>query len=354
MKTAERADHLARAASAFPFLGITSPAQLLDVVRCELGSATALDNFAPYGGGFAMARPPETILHILSGNTPHAGLQSLIRGLLLGSMNLCKIPSAGLPEIAAFRELLPRGLAECVEIAQELAEEWLRRAGAVIVFGSDETIAAFRARTTPEQIFIGHGNRVSFGVVFEDVECVSAAGAAQDVSLFDQQGCLSPHLFYVAGDAEAYASAVAREMAAFPASPLSSAEAVSIAAVREEHEFRAATTPGVKVWKSAGSLAWTVVLDDQPRFTLSCLNRLVYIKPLPESLDAVLRDVRQFLSTIAIWPPTLENALRVRDLGATRICAIGSMQAPPFTWHQDGLQTLAPLVRWIDAELLRA
>src|SRR5215207_4805261 len=116
MKVAKIAEHLAVAATRFSFLGECTAGDLCALVAAELGDAEALDDFRPHGRHLAKAIGPGTILHIISGNTPAAGLQSLMRGLLLKAHNLCKIPSAGLPEIAAFRDALPRVLAERVEI----------------------------------------------------------------------------------------------------------------------------------------------------------------------------------------------------------------------------------------------
>ncbi len=354
MNTAERARHLAAAATRFPSLGETTADALLALVRAELGHAEALDDFVPHGGQFAKAFAVETILHVVSGNTPAAGLQSLIRGLLLGAHNLCKVPSAGLPEIAEFRAALPAELAARVEIAGELPDDWLARAEAVIVFGHDATIAHFRTLARPEQCFIAHGHRRSFGVVFDDPAGASAPLAARDASLFDQQGCLSPHVFYVAGNAREYAVRLAEEMRAFqaqePRGRVSLSEANSIRTLREELAFRAAQDEPVALWQSDGSTAWTVAFDATPGFPRSPLNRFVFVKPLPADLAAELREVRAHLSCAGIWPATLAHARALAPLGVSRICALGRMQSPPWTWLQDGAQALAPLVRWVGAD----
>src|ERR1700677_2775254 len=145
MTTREIATALAAAARHFPFLGEITAQNLLDVVKWELGHEKILDGFQPYAGHQARAVGPLAILHIISGNTPHAGLQSLIRGLLLKSHNFCKIPSAGLAEIGQFRDALPDALKKRVEISPELLPDWLEQAGAVIVFGDDETVEHFRS-----------------------------------------------------------------------------------------------------------------------------------------------------------------------------------------------------------------
>ena len=354
MTTAERATHLAAAATRFPFLGPTTAAALLGLVRTELGDAAALDDFTPYGGQLALAVAPETILHVISANTPAAGLQSLLRGLLLGAHNLCKTPAAGLPEIAEFRGALPPELAARVEIAGTLPDDWLPRAEAVIVFGHDATIAHFRALVRPGQRFVAHGHRLSFGVVFDDPAFVSAPLAARDASLFDQQGCLSPHVFYVAGDARAYAARLAEEMRAFqesePRGRIALAEANAIRTRREDLAFRAAQGRPVDLWQSDGSTAWTVAYDETPGFPRSPLNRFVFVKPLPADLPAELRKVRAHLSCAGLWPATRTHARTLAALGVSRLCPLGRMQSPPWTWLQDSAPALAPLVRWVGAD----
>jgi hypothetical protein len=353
MTTAERAHAVAEACRPFEsLLGPASAEIFLDWLRTELGHESALDGFQSLRTGQSLrAIPPAIILHIVSGNTPHAALQSLVRGLLLGSHNLCKLPAAGLPEAGAFAAALPAALRARVEFSTHLPDAWLASASAVIVFGSDETIAHFRALISPRQTFLAYGHRVSLGIVFEDAGFNSVAPAALDASLFDQQGCLSPHCIYVAHRPEDYAARLAVEMeriqASNPRSPLTLSEAAAISEIREITRFRAAIGDPVRLWESPGSNAWTVIFDADPTFSLSPLNRVIFIRPLPEEDPAAaLASARPFLSTIGIWPNTQPYAERAAALGASRVCALGRMQQPPWTWRQDGRQTLAPLVSW--------
>lgn len=356
--TAWRAQQIAAAASGFPLLGSLDPGALLALVRLELGHAAALDGFQPYAGHFARAIPPATILHIVSGNTPHAALQSLIRGLLLGSHNLVKLPAAGLAEVAVFRDALPAGLAALIETAPVLPEDWLRRAEAVVVFGGDETIAHFRARVPAGVPFQAHGHRVSAGVIFDDPRLESIEGAARDVSLYDQQGCLSPHDLYVRengdGFARTYAARLAEAMERFnrhtPRRPLGLGEAAAIADLRASYVFRSASDVRTQIWTSEGSTDWTVIYEEDPWFATSPLGRVVFVKPLPDDLAPALAPVRPWLGAIGLWPATEENARRVAALGAARICPLGRMQFPPATWHAEGLPNLGSLVRWVDFE----
>jgi hypothetical protein len=356
--TATRAAALAEAAKQFPLLGPVEKVDLLELVALELGHPEMLDGFQPYGSRFARAVAPRCILHIVSGNTPHASLQSLLRGLLLGSQNLVKLPAAGLPEVESFIRALPAELAGRVELAATLPEQWLAMADAVVVFGSDETIAHFRARVPAETRFQAHGHRISLGIVFEDPLMDSAPAAAEDVSLYDQQGCLSPHDIYVEEiggvTARAYAERLAQAMDAFnlttPRRPLNLAGTAEIMDLRASYSFRAASDERVSIWCSPESTDWTVIYEEDPWFATSPLNRVVFVKPLPPDLGSALVPVRQWLGAIGIWPATRENADRVAALGAPRICRLGRMQFPALTWHAEGLPNLGGLVSWIDFE----
>ncbi len=104
------------------------------------------------------------------------------------------------------------------------------------------------------------------------------------------------------------------------------------------------------------STAWTVVFEHDTRFQFSCLNRFIYVKPVPD-LAAVLRGVdavRRQVSTVGIAAPPekgRELALQFARWGATRICPLGQMQNPPLTWRHDGRPALGDLVTWTDFEL---
>jgi hypothetical protein len=351
MTTAQRAHTIAEACRDIRhLLGPASAEAFLEWLRIELGHEAVLDGFQSIGAEWLQAVAPGVILHIVSGNTPHAALQSLVRGLLLGSHNVCKLPGAGLPEVEAFVAALPEALRSRVELSTSMPDAALASADAIIVFGSDETVSRFRALALPRQIFLGYGHRVSLGLVFQDATFESAPRAALDASLFDQQGCLSPHCIYVADRPEEYAARLAVEMERIqftnPRSELSVSEAAAISEIRETFRFRKGIGQPVQLWESPGSNAWTVIYDADPAFSASVLNRVIFVRSLTDNLATAVSHARPFLSTIAIWPNSLPYAEEAVALGASRVCALGRMQEPSWTWRQDGHQTLAPLVSW--------
>ena len=354
MNTAERAAALAKVAENFPLLGNVTAEDLVDVVRIELGHPQILDGFRPYAGHFSRAIANDPILHVLSGHTPHAGLQSLIRGMLLGTMNFVKLPANGLREVEEFGRMLPSPLNDRLSLSMELPEAWLKEARVWIVFGTDKTIAHFRRMAPPDVVFEPHPHRISLGIVFDDSREDCSPQAAADVARFNQKGCLSPHDIYVAGDARSYASRLAREMERYeqenPRGKITPAEAAEIADMRANYRFRSASDPRVGIWESANSTAWTVIYEEDPWFAASCLNRVAFVKPLPADLTAALGPALPWVAAVGIWPATPTNADKAAVLRPSRVCPLGQMQNPPFTWHQEGRQTLAPLARWVDFE----
>ena len=123
ISTVERIQLLAQAC-ALPYvekwIGKITAQDLATWLVAELGSTTALDDFHPHGPIQSKAIAPTDILHIVSGNTPHAAVQSLIRGLLLGSHNTFKLPFSGLPEFTECTEGMPSPLNELIEIHDTL------------------------------------------------------------------------------------------------------------------------------------------------------------------------------------------------------------------------------------------
>lgn len=356
MTTLERIQLLCQTAQAPELLGTFDTVDLKDWITAELGSEVALDQFTPHGPILSKAIAPEHLLHIVSGNTPHGAIQSLLRGLIIGSYNTVKLPSSGLPELELWVKQLAPELQTLIEFHPQLHELHWQRANTVIAIGSDQSIANIQLKLKPHQRFIPHGHKVSIGIVqggFEE----AAALAAKDASLYNQRGCLSPHAIYVAeqshGQARDFAGMLAKAMQKFsienPAEPLNLSEAGAVRNLRELTRFKASNSQSTSLWESPGNLAWTVIYEDAPTLKLSCLNRCVYVKPLPTSMTPCsIGQESQYLSSIAIHPFNREAAESFDHFPVSRICPLGQSQQPSLFWHHDGFAPLASLVTWKD------
>ena len=190
MNLEERIAAVAAAAAGFSWLSGLTTENLTRWIELELGQS--LNNPRPqkYGNQHCLILPLSPILHVVSGNTPHAALQSLIRGVIVGATNWMKVPREGLPEVDTFVSALPSEIRP--ELAGDLQSRWMEEAEAVVVFGSDETVQEFSRRSLPSQRFLAHGHKISLGMIWGRCDSQIAEGIARDVFSFDQQGCLSP------------------------------------------------------------------------------------------------------------------------------------------------------------------
>ncbi|MGH7288135.1 MAG: acyl-CoA reductase, partial [Myxococcota bacterium] len=334
---------------------------LRELVEDELGSKGK--------GRIASGFPVTAVL--LGGALPTPTLLALAAPLVLGSPVLAR-PSAHDPLTA---EVFARALAADAELAAALevisfpsrdaaAMGALLSADCVVAFGSDQTIAAVAARVTPVQRLVPHGHRLSVavlgGAALAGAALEAAADAlALDVALWDQQGCLSPLALYVLGEERVPASLFGRLALAFeraaqrlPRGRIDAQVAAALAGARETAELRAAAGEDVQVLTGA---AFMLVAETDASFRGSPLHRFLHVHPVrsPEALLAALAPLGPHLAAVGVaglgsLAGQLEPELAA--LGASRVCPLGTMQAPPLGWCHDQQGVLLPLARLADVE----
>jgi len=331
----------------------------------DLGSRYALDGFVQRARGVrSRAFGPGLLVAVFSGNVP--GISSFDMALALALKSACLARPAR--EEPAFAPLFARSVAEvdpllgrCLAVQRwSYDEDWpYARAGAVVVYGSDRSVEAVRRLVPGGVRFLGHGHKISFALVAREAAVAETARRlALDVAMYDQQGCVSPHMAFVERGgplsplafAEACGDALAELEREMPRSRLSQEEAVALRSARDEAEFDADA-----VFGSQGSLAWTVIHYEAPAFLPSPLNRLIRTYAVDEIGDVVevVSPYRAYLQTVAYAGPAdrrEELAGRLGALGATRVCPLGMVQQPGPLWRHDGRPAAGDLVRWIDIE----
>ncbi len=364
------------------FFGRITRENLRTLLVQELGDGKRLDGLAATPGEekfsrAAIATGPEFLVHIAAGTIPNPTWMSLVLGLLTRSAQFVKCGSgaAFLPRLFAHSIYdADHKLGACLEIAEwrgghaALEAELFAAADCVTATGSDETLAAIRAKLPPHTRFLGHGHRVSFGYVTGEALSGHRAkkligAAADDVVAWNQLGCLSPHVIYVQNGGEYapehFAQLLAEELerreAIEPRGEVPTEVAAGIASRRGIYEVRAAHSPETQLWHSKHSTAWTVVCEADARFAVSCLYRFIYVKTVADLKSALQNAdaVRGKVSTVGLAAleeeaPAITEALA--RWGVTRVCPLGQMQNPPLTWRHDGRPTLGDLVTWTDYE----
>ena len=344
----------------------------------DFGNPLLLDSFQPLAkGGFARAWGPELLVHVWAGNVPGLPLWSLISGLLVKAGTIGKVSSAEPLFAGWFAQLVAEiepAIADCLAIVWwkggDAAREdaLLKEADVVLAYGGNDSLAAIRARVPVTARFLPHGHKISFGMVsraaLDTRKAWSVAhGAAHDVIRYDQQGCYSPHLFFVERGGKVspreFAGYLAGELAAFarryPRRDLSIEEAGSIAAWRHAEETRALSKPGRCVLGDEAGTWSAVYIDRAEELSPSALDRTVKIVAVDRLADAValIAPFKPLLQTagIAAAPEELfALAGLLGEAGVTRIAAIGHMTAPEPGWHHDGRFSLLDLVTLTEIE----
>jgi hypothetical protein len=346
-------------------------AALRALVRSELGGPERLDAArSDRIDGF------EATAAILAGAIPLPSFVAVLAPLALRSPVLVKL-SAHDPVTVP---LLVRSLAErdpllgaCVEIADFRRNDAaslaaLCRAPCVVATGSDAAVSAIAAHVGPSQRFVASGHRFSLALLGPEATRGSAlaraaSALALDIALWDQLGCLSPVSVHVtdadphAADrvADALAGALAHAEARWPRGRIEVAAAAAVTRERAEAEMRAAAGLRVDVL-AAPATEWTVVRESDATLRAAPLHRFVRVHPAPD-LDAALRAIEPHATQLAgvaldgFGDASAKIAAELTRLGPSRVCAPGSLQAPPLDWPRDGRAVLLPLARRSTVEI---
>ncbi|MFH1765526.1 MAG: acyl-CoA reductase [Gemmatimonadota bacterium] len=349
---------------------------LWELVRSEFPDPGVLDGFRPgRSGGSTRALGFPLTFHLGAGSVPGVATTSLIRGLLVKSAVLLKPGFGDIPLPLVFA----RGLEEeDPELARKVAvlywpveesgrtETVLKEADLVVTYGNDETIRWVRDRLPPQTPLRAYRHRMGFGLVGRGALGGSVRSVVQDaarsVALFDQKGCVSPHVFFVerGGEVEPgewaalLAGALQELETVLPSGDVSLEEGVAIQQLRGVAELEEGL--GEVVVHHGGDRApWTVLFLPGGTIEPSCLNRTVRVVPVD--------TVQEALSALGSWVPYLQTvgvtglegrASEVMEslarLGVTRIASLGEVPWPRPWWHHDGFGPLQDLVRWTDVE----
>ena len=343
----------------------------------DFANPKVLDEFQPrVTGGWTKAFGPELLVHVWAGNVPALPMWSFISSLLVKAGSIGKISSAEPIFATLFARLLaeiePRW-ADCFAVVwwpNGLASEHAAFASAdvVLAYGGNAALQAMQCHVPVTTRFLPHGHKMSFGMVAAEALSVQkgpsvAMQAALDIVRFDQQGCYSPHMFYVQKGAQMSPYEFAQQLAhaltslqdKMPRRALSLEESAQVNAWRETHELIALHASTHQLLGNEATLN-TVVFSDRPLpLSPSPLNRcivVIAVDTLTEVADLISpeRDYLQTVGIAAAPEALLQLGECLGQAGVTRICALGAMTSPAAGWHHDGRFSLLDLVRMVDIE----
>jgi hypothetical protein len=338
-------------------------------ITSELGCLDALDGFvARRGRPDVFFRPVDGVTIVSSDTTIGVAIPAFVFALCAKAGVAVKDRDDALVEAfaATLAQELPElrnhmSVASWDGVSGDAA--WFARAGAVVAYGRNETLAAIRARLAPEARFIPFGHRTSVGYVAREtlalrataVDC--ARGLATDALLFDGEGCLSIHAAFVerrgALDPPAFAALVADafdEVAIeFPAG-YAQPDAAAAAYLRGAR-FRSAQGAG-RVF--GGALApHAIVLEPDRADSPPLLRRILALYDVDGPDEALAFVRRHALALEAVGgcgaerPDVVNFAVAA---GAARVARLGTLQRPPLAGEHGGVGRILPYVRPIYRE----
>lgn len=341
------------------------------LLASELGDPAVLDGFTgDLNGRRVTALGPALTTHIFSGNVPGVAVTSLVRALLVKSPSIGKTAHDEPVLPVLFARALESGdpdLASALAIvnwsggAEALEARAFARSDLIVVYGDRRTAHSIGQRAQTR--VVTHGPRASIGIVHAAAAHGPAviSAAARAVATFDQQGCVSPHMIFVLTPDPELALTFARDLAQelerleqeLPRGRLTVAEAAAFRAACTAAEFQSIAGKGGCLFVAPTA---AVVLLGEPRFEISCLNRVVYVTHVPDAQHMIdlLRPHGQLLQSVALEgfddPDATALALQLGRLGATRITSFARLPWPPAEWHHDGGAPLRELLTWVDWE----
>lgn len=346
----------------------------------EIGDPLFLNDFqySPLLGGYSRAFGPELMVSIFSENIPALPHLLFMRSTLVKSACLGKV-ATGEPTFAplylkTIEEIDPE-MAECMAVlywqggTTEIESTLFEEADAVVLFGGVETCRSLLEKVPRKVKTVVHGHRLGFGVIGQQkmkrqgLEKLAEA-VAFDCSMFDQQACLAPHIYYLeeGGEivpkefCEAVAVAMERLNQKMPRGRITAHEASTIHQLRASYELRELKGEEVRVLTSPSGTDWTVVYEKDPGiFSPSPLNRFIRFYGVEDifQIPSSLKSVGPFLQNVAIAIGDRREKEFINvlgELGVSRITSPGKMALPSMMWHHDGISPLASLLRWCDVE----
>lgn len=353
--------------------------RLRRLVESEFSSTEVLDQFVVDDGGrSSRAFGGDLTFQVVAGSVPGVGVNALLRSLLVKSPTLVKT--------GAGDEVLPvlfeRALGESdAPLAASLGVRYwpgsndsgqtaaaLGVADVAVVYGGDRTVRAFRSLAPATTHVVSYRHREAVVLVGRDAlndetEAAGVAGAiARAVAMFEQRGCVCPHLVLVEegdgltpeGFARLLAGALSDLESELPSVFDHVQDSAAVQQLRGVAELQSVSSGGF-VASGGETASWTVVFEPESMEGPPTLSRGVRVRPVEDllKLDEALSSFGRHLQSVGVagaGSRLTDIAGAVGVLGASRVVPINRLAFPPAWWLHDGRGPLRELVRWVEVE----
>lgn len=311
---------------------------------------------------------PPRLVHIMAGNAPGVTAASIVRGALTKGVHLLKLPSNDLftgtailrtmaevgpnhPVVKSFSCVYWRGGDPAVESALFRAQYFDR----LVAWGGDAAIRSALQYLAPGFDLVSFDPKVSISLlgrealVSDEAMRSSAAAAAVDATLFNQEVCAATRFIYAEGERDELArwcELLATELSQERDLADATVPTLLPADARAEVDVLRSMAPAYQVFGSADGTGLVILSDDPVGFHPSA--KTVNVVRV-ESLCEALRYVNVATQTVGIYPP--ERGAELRDAlaahGMQRLVPLGQVINVAPGYPADGFFPLHRFVKWL-------
>ena len=334
-----------------------------ETLESELGDHRILDQWVRRKIARVRAFPRGRALHVLVGNVPLTGIYSVFRSLLTKNQTVVKLPSRDLISTLYFiwgmLDVNKQGPDYCQRLNKSLSvlyvpndsqelTDLIEASDIVCAWGKGESLKRIKERVSHSTPFLEFGPKRSYSLVFAD-ECrhdEAAVRVAHDVSVYDQEACLSTQRLFVIGDYEQFLPCLRRWLD-WQAKWLRRGKSNPDI---ESHLNRVKMEAAFRKWSvlDGADSQWRILVCDPLEVQEHPLGRTLYVHPInsPEELLPYLDEETQ---AVSVYP---YESQRVEDLGSlfcaqgvSKLCEAGMSLYPREGFTHDALYALQYFVR---------
>ena len=305
--------------------------------------------------------PLGILFHIAAGNVDLLPAYSVVEGLLVGNINILKLPTGdnGM-SIRLLQELIKESpiLKDYIYVFDvpstevETIKQLANLADATIVWGGDMAQKAARTFVDIHSSIISWGHKISFTYVDKNVTDEELKALCESICATNQLFCSSSQGIYVNTDdvnelkalAERILPLLAETSKKMGTLPLTMKAKNSLLIYNEKLEGNAD-----KVFTKDGV---SIIVKEDNKLELSFLFQNIWIKPLKkEDIIKVLKQNKNLLQTVSI-NKLIEGKKEISSLlakaGATRITALGDNSRMLAGESHDGEYALRRYIRVVE------
>lgn len=306
--------------------------------------------------------PLGILFHIAAGNVDLLPAYSVVEGLLVGNINILKLPTGdnGL-SVLLLKELIKEEplLKDYIYVFDvpstevDTIKELSNLADATIVWGGDEAQKAARQFVDIHSSIISWGHKISFSYVDNSVTDEEIEALCKSICLSNQLFCSSSQGIYMNTDNKEELHSIARRVLPIFAKvskemntlPLTMKAKNSLLIYNEKLEGNTSN-----IYNQDGV---SIIVKDDDKLELSYLFQNIWIKALKkEDIIRVLKPNKNLLQTVSININIKDKEEIIRNLakaGVTRITPLGDNSRMLPGESHDGEYALRRYIRIVEA-----